>query len=315
LSAGLRVRAAALSAALALPAAADLAFEDAPLAPLAASSLLLDVDRAGTRIVAVGERGHVLISDDTGRSWSQARVPTRSMLTAVRFVDDRLGFAVGHDAVILRSTDAGESWQRVHAAPEEERPLLDVWFADAHTGFAIGAYGYFLRTRDGGTNWSPEPLSEDDFHLNQVSDAGAGRMYIAAEAGLLYRSDDAGETWVELPSPYEGSFFGTLALGRDTLLAFGLRGHLFRSADAGQSWQVIETGTRSMLTDAVALGDDVVLVAGLGGTLLLSSDGGRSFEPRPLAQRQGLVALVGAAGGEVVIGVGDQGAIRLPALR
>ena len=78
---------------------------------------------------------------------------------------------------------------------------------------------------------------------------------------------------------------------------------------------MIETGTRSMLTDAVALGDDVVLVAGLGGTLLLSSDGGRSFEPRPLAQRQGLVALVGAAGGEVVIGVGDQGAIRLPALR
>ncbi|NIN72690.1 MAG: sialidase, partial [Gemmatimonadetes bacterium] len=49
--------------------------------------------------------------------------------------------------------------------------------------------------------------------------------------------------WTTLPSPYEGSFFGTLPLEGDSLLLFGLRGHLFRSDDAGESWEEIPTGT------------------------------------------------------------------------
>ena len=51
-----------------------------------------------------------------------------------------------------------------------------------------------------------------DFHLNRIVGASGSRLYIAAEAGHLYRSDDAGRTWNELPSPYEGSFFGVLPL-------------------------------------------------------------------------------------------------------
>ena len=42
-------------------------------------STLLDVASAGQRLVAVGERGHVLLSDDQGKTWRQARtVPTRT---------------------------------------------------------------------------------------------------------------------------------------------------------------------------------------------------------------------------------------------
>ena len=102
--------------------AVDPATENAWLAPLAAHSLLLDIARAGDRLVAVGERGHVLLSDDDGETWKQVQVPTRTMLTAVHFLDDKLGFAVGHDAVILRTEDGGSIWQRVHYAPQEERP-------------------------------------------------------------------------------------------------------------------------------------------------------------------------------------------------
>ena len=63
----------------------------------------------------------------------------------------------------------------------------------------------------------------------------SGTLYVAGEAGHLYRSDDAGQSWFELPSPYEGSFFGAAAARRPTaVLAFGLRGHLYRSDDAGR---------------------------------------------------------------------------------
>ena len=110
-------------------------------------------------------------------------MPTRALLTAVHMHDERIGWAVGHDAVILRTGDGGETWRLVHYAPEEERPLLDVWFRDEHTGFAVGAYGYFLATGDGGDTWISRAVSEDDFHLNALAPAGQDRLFIAAEAG------------------------------------------------------------------------------------------------------------------------------------
>ena len=101
--------------------------ESSVIAPLASQSLILDGTMAGDAIVVVGERGHILKSVDQGRSWQQVIVPTRATLTAVTFIDAKNGFAVGHDALILRSQNGGQSWQRMYHAPEEERPLLDVY--------------------------------------------------------------------------------------------------------------------------------------------------------------------------------------------
>lgn len=275
----------------------------ADMASLAARSLLLDGVAVGERLVVVGERGHVLVSTDHGESWHQSEVPTRATLTAVYFHDPERGWAVGHDAVILRTRDGGASWKRVHHAPEEERPLLDVLFLDARQGFAIGAYGYFLQTTDGGDTWSQRTISADDFHLNHMAVASNGRLYIAAEAGRVYRSDDGARSWKSLPSPYSGSLFGTLPLEADTLLLFGMRGSLFRSADGGEHWESLATGTQALLTSALRLSSDAILVTGLQGTLLLSVDAGGSFELRPRPQRLDITgALSSGDGGLVLIG-------------
>lgn len=303
------VRGAALLAALLLPfVAASPAAPDgerSTLAPLAVRSLLLDAaDRDGLAI-AVGERGHVLVSRDGGTAWEQVVVPTRAQLTGVWIHEGGLAWAVGHDETILRSRDGGATWELVHSAPEEERPLLDVWFADAETGFAAGAYGLLLATRDGGSTWEPEVVAEeDDFHLNQIA-AGGGSLYLAAEAGHLYRSDDAGRTWTTLPSPYDGSFFGVLPLSDGSILAYGLRGNLFRSEDRGASWAEIPTGTEATLTAGRDLGAGRVAIAGLAGALLWSADGGRTFSARELPDRKATMALLPARdGGLVLLGEG-----------
>ena len=235
---------------LALLAPAGGTAGEAVVAPLAIRSLLLDGAAAGSRLVVVGERGHVLVSTEGGARWRQAKVPIRALLTAIHMHDERTGWAVGHDAAILRTGDGGETWTLVHRAPEKELPLLDVWFRDGKTGFAVGAYGYFLATRDGGDTWKEHSVGKDDFHLNALVPAGARRLYIAAEAGVVYRSDDSGETWRELPSPYSGSWFAGLAFGEDELLLAGLRGHLFRSEDGGESWARVPTGINATLTGA-----------------------------------------------------------------
>ena len=276
---------------------------EAVRAPLAVESLLLDGAATGTRLVVVGVRGHILVSIDDGVSWQQAEVPTRALLTAVHMHDEMTGWAVGHDAVILRTRDGGESWQLVHQAPEEERPLLDVWFRDARNGFAIGAYGYFLSSEDGGETWASRAISEDDFHLNALTPAGERRLFIAAEAGIAYRSDDGGTTWRELSPPYAGSWFGVFALDEKRVLLFGLRGHLFRSRDGGESWTRVPTETNATLTGAVRLPSGTILVTGLEGTLLTSRDEGRSVSSDRLPARGGIsTALPLADGGVLLIG-------------
>lgn len=317
------------------------------LAPLASHSLLIAIATAGQRLVAVGDRGHILWSDDEGRTWTQAAgVPTRALLTGVCFSDASHGIAVGHDEVALTTSDAGQHWSRTHYAPQAQQPLLDVWCGPGGRAIAVGAYNTYLSSEDGGASWSErkfaaQPLrpaaksaatpatkpvgsgakdadQADDvpgggYHLNRIVGPSASRLYIAAEAGHLYRSDDGGSSWVELPSPYEGSFFGVLPLAGDALLAYGLRGNLFRSQDAGASWERIETGTVAMLDGGVSAGQERVAVVGLSGVVLVSQDAGKSFRLLQQADRKGLSAAT-VVGGKTLVTVGEAGVKSLTGL-
>jgi photosystem II stability/assembly factor-like uncharacterized protein len=284
----------------------ELAPEPSIMARLASRALTLDAFAVDGALVAVGERGHILISTDGGETWQQQEVPTRTMLTGVYFHDRNLGWVVGHDSAILRTADGGKTWEIVNWAPEDETPFFDVWFADVDNGIAIGAYGSYFETTDGGATWSSRWISDDDWHLHKIARSENGRMYIAAEAGSFYRSDDNGENWVTLPTLYEGSYFGVLPLEGDSVLLFGLRGHLFRSDDAGESWEEIETGTDAMLTDGQRLADGTIIITGLAGTILTSSDGGHNFELHPQANRRGISAVVETTDGSLLL-VGEFG--------
>ena len=281
-------------------------------ARLAARSLLLDIAAADGHLVAVGERGHILFSDDRGATWTQADVPTTVTLTGVFLLDRNLGWAVGHDAVVLHTADGSRTWTLQRSAPEEERPLFDVYFSDAAHGFAIGAYGAFLATADGGATWTERRISEEDVHLHHIARAPSGALFIAAESGTLFRSDDGGASWRELPSPYEGSLFATVPLEGKALLLLGLRGHLFRSEDGGESWTALASGTEAMLTDGVVLGDGRVVVTGLAGVVLVSEDHGRTFAVHHQPARQGIVAVAPAGDGAIAL-AGEFGVRKLPA--
>ena len=153
----------------------------------------------------------------------------------------------------------------------------------------------------------------NDYHLNRIIGVG-NRLYIAAEGGQLYRSDDRGATWRILPSPYEGSFFGLVPIRGEGLLAFGLRGHLYRSADAGETWSKLESHTTAMLTDGVAINDLRVVIGGLAGVLLVSRDAGETFRITQQDDRKGVSALMpGPAGAVVVAGEGGVRVLRLDA--
>lgn len=281
---------------------ADNQADPAVSARLAPEALLLDAETLNGRIVAVGERGHVILSDDGGQTWRQGVVPVRSTLTAVDFVDEKNGWAVGHDGAIVHSNDGGETWTLQNHAPELEQPLLDVMFFDADDGIAIGAYGYYLFTSDGGGTWEEIMIDEEwDYHLNAIVEAGDANLYIAAEAGSIYRSSDRGRTWTPMVFPYEGSMFGILDLGSGRLMTFGLRGNVFESDDHGNNWRQVHTGTERALLGGRQLDDGTVVLVGASGTILTWPPGAHAFDVRRHDEGADLVAVVPDGNGGLLL--------------
>lgn len=260
------------------------------------------------RIVAVGERGIVLISDDGGNAWRQAQVPVQVTLTAVTFASQATVFAVGHDAVILRSTDRAETWQVVHTDPELEAPLLDVVFSTPQDGIAVGGRGNLLRTNDGGDTWAGTVIygaEEFDGHLFALTHAGAA-LFIAAEAGAIQRSTDDGQTWQLLDAGYTGSFFGLLALRSGRLLAYGMLGNARWSDDLGNTWHPVEGDIEQSLLTATELPDGTVVLAGLDGAVAISRDGGMTLTNASLAERMRISSALPLGGGQWLL-LGDRG--------
>ena len=297
----------------------------AQASPLAEKRLVNGIVHAGAqRLVAAGQRGQILFSDDQGQSWKQAAVPVSSDLTALQFVDAKTGFAVGHDGVVLGSSDGGEHWRklfdgraanaRVLAYLEElpaseehkrlldearrnsqqgpDKPFLDLYFSSATEGFIVGAYNLIFETRDGGHSWQPWYAQTDNEKLLNLYAIRAhrGGLYIAGEAGLLLKLDAKAQRFVALKSTYQGSYFG-LVDAPAGLIAFGMRGNALLSRDEGASWQPLATQLQASVTAAALTADGSVLLADQSGGITLSHDGGASFARVPLAAAMPLAAV------------------------
>ncbi|QAY85863.1 WD40/YVTN/BNR-like repeat-containing protein [Pseudomonas arsenicoxydans] len=283
----------------------------------ASKSLMLDVAHAGKRLVAVGDRGHILYSDDQGATWTQAKVPTRQLLTSVYFVDDKHGWAVGHDAQILASEDGGVTWTKQFEDLKRESPLLDVWFKDVNSGFAVGAYGNLMTTTDGGKHWedaSDRLDNEDQYHLNAIAAVKDAGLFIVGEQGSMFRSADWGQTWEKLEGPYQGSLFGVIGTAQpNTLLAYGLRGNLFRSTDFGTTWEPVELkaargALEFGLSGATLLDDGSIVIVGNGGSVIRSNDNGETFSVFNRPDRISVSAVTAAGNGNLILA--GQGGVR-----
>jgi photosystem II stability/assembly factor-like uncharacterized protein len=279
-------------------------FREAPLIKRPERAPMLAATLAGKRIVAVGDYGIVILSDDT-RTFRQAkRVPTRAVLTSVFFIDDKTGWAAGHDGTVLGTRDGGETWSVLREEPGKERALLSVWFENETRGFAVGQFGLVVETGDGGKTWRERRLIDageaGEKHLMHIFAARAGSLFVAAEAGAIFRSTDSGRTWSVVQTSNKGSFWTGLALADGTLLAAGMRGHVYRSVDNGNTWDEVPSGTLQSLTGAVQREDGSVLLVGMSGVSLRSSDQGRNFVVSQRPDRNNLTAAAAKGATEVL---------------
>lgn len=334
--AGLGVQAAlAFAAPVAVAAPASPLRQPAGMTPRAARSLLTRVVRAGDRLVALGERGVVVLSDDGGRQWRQARVPVSVTLTSAHFVDAHKGWITGHGGLVLHTADGGERWalqtdgetlakaalaqaqalpagaagrersiQQAQRLVDEgaDKPLLSVCFADAQRGLAVGAFGLAAATTDGGTTWVPcmERLpNPQSMHL-YVAGCRGRAWVVAGEQGVLMRSADDGASFEPLEAPAKRSFFTATAAADGGFVLAGLLGSACRVAAGGSAVAPVTLPAPYTVLSGTELRDGRLLLLAQGGRLLASTDGGARFTEQQPPRRELLTSLAEAPDGGLV---------------
>jgi photosystem II stability/assembly factor-like uncharacterized protein len=305
---------------------------------IAARKLLISVALAGDRLVAVGPRGHIVVTTDAGATWQQSEVPVSADLTAVYFPSPKIGWAVGHDGVVLATTDRGATWTKqldgrevndlvladikakLAADPEStllqglaaeaernqgqgpDKPFLDVWFENDVSGYVVGAYGLLLRTTDGGQTWQSWFDRADNPRLMSLYSIrpAAGALYIAGEGGTVLKLDPVAQRFVATPVDYAGSMFGVADAG-DAVLVYGLRGNAFRSADGGATWTKVDTKLPASIVGGTSPMPGTVVLADQGGRLAVSNDGGLTFGLIPLQRNLPLTSITDAGAGRLAV--------------
>ncbi|MGF6933749.1 photosystem II stability/assembly factor-like uncharacterized protein [Paraburkholderia sp. UCT70] len=193
--------------------------------------MLLDAARAGKRIVAVGEHGVIVLSDDEGKTWRQARqAPVSATLSAVTFIDAQRGWAVGQWGVILATTDGGETWERQRMNRSVDQPLFSVLFTNERDGLAVGLWSLMLATHDGGKTWAkvtaPKPpgSTRADRNLYHIFADRQGALYIDSEQGMVLKSTDGGANWSYLATGGKGTLWSGVALPDGRIVVGGAAG-------------------------------------------------------------------------------------------
>jgi len=282
---------------------------------------LLAVESNGERLVAAGERGLIIYSDDNGESWQQARVPVSATLTALSFADSEHGWAVGHGGVILHSGDGGESWQQqfdgdaanrqkldyatgrmmaleaaVEAASDDEKADLEYELEEAQ--FAVEDAELAIET-------GPADPFLDVWFANKQEGWAVGAY------GMIYRTDNGGLQWRIAAAGIEnleGYHYYSMSASPDgQLYLSGEAGLLYRSDDGGDNWQRLPLDYEGSLFGVLALDADMVICFGLRGNIFRSTDSGESWSPNNPDNDPALSFYGGdllSNGGVVLVGAG-----------
>lgn len=260
---------------------------------LAAQSLLLDLARANDRLIAVGERGHIVYSDDFGESWTQGQVPVRTTLTAVHFPTPNKGWAVGHGGVILHSSDGGETWVKQLDGYEGSAMVINLLEEQVEAMEAR-----IDETEDEDERFDLEFELEDlQFTLEDAQmDAEAGPWQPLLDVwfqdenvglavgsyGLIFRTEDGGASWqnhaANVPNPQRLNFNAITEIAGGDLFIAAESGLVLRSTDGGDSWDDIETPYNGSYFGVVGTSErNQVLAFGLRGNIYRSEDLGESW--------------------------------------
>ena len=139
--------------------------------------------------------------------WLQVDLDTDANPLDIDFVDDKNGFLVGTDRLILETIDGGISWnERNLDIPNQGNfRLISIDFK-GQEGWIAGQPGLILHTNDSGKNWDRLDLGNKlpgDPYLITTIDVDSAEL--ATTSGAIYKTVDGGANWEAIVVDTSGS--------------------------------------------------------------------------------------------------------------
>jgi photosystem II stability/assembly factor-like uncharacterized protein len=236
---------------------------------------------------AVGSRGTLLLTNDSGKTWQKSN-PTEDAIRDVYFNDEQNGWLVcerniydlqSNDeprAYLMKTSDGGEHWNLANTRGADfDGRLMRAMFTRSGRGWAFGEGGSLYTTHDAGNSWIKLQAPTRYLLLGGTFiDENSGWL-VGAGATILLTSD-GGETWhrSQLPLTTPVRFNATSFVNARMGWAVGSGGSIYRTMNGGRNWQPQASGNTADLLDVKFLDSFEGWAVGNEGTVLHTTDGG-----------------------------------------
>ena len=231
-------------------------------------------------------------------------------------------FVVGSKALLLTSTDHGQTWieqilkERPGSSLFQDRDLYSIRFApDGTAAWIVGEEGTILHSNDGGKTWTRQQsgTTKNLFKVGVYDPQTA--VAVGADGTILY-TGDAGAHWQSAKSPKMITLFDVAFTDKNTVWAAGEFSTVLVTKDGGQTWTVAAGGNTGDFTIGplftITFSDPQHgVAAGLAGELSVTDDGGKTWKPAKLPDQVGTYVLaedpaskklwVGGTGGKMFV--------------
>jgi photosystem II stability/assembly factor-like uncharacterized protein len=184
-------------------------------------------------------------------------------LRGVSAVSERVAWASGAGAIVLRTADGGQTWQKL-GVTAETLDFRDVDAIDMQTAYVLsignGPASRIYKTTDAGKTWNLQFKNEDPkAFLDAMTfwDANHGIVFGDSVDKQFYilTTADGGRTWSRVPTtnlPPAQENEGAFAASGTNIAVFGkshawigtgaaTRSRVLRTTDGGRTWQVADT--------------------------------------------------------------------------
>ena len=252
-------------------------------------SVFLDIETFNNKQVLVGEYGRILTRQHANQHWQQAQVPVQTTITAVNFVDENTVWAVGHQGVILKSNDAGQTWVKNFDGLD----LVELLRTGLEQQVAILTPA--LEAEEDSDRYDELEMQLDDatYKLEDLT-AGSGIEialfdvrfltpqlgFVIGAYGTMLKTIDGGKNWqfvgFNVPNP-DGLHLNAFATAADNLFVVGEAGFAMRTSDDGMNWQRLDIDYQGSLFGMQG-NEHVVYTYGLRGNMFASKDAGDSWQ-------------------------------------
>jgi len=192
----------------------------------------------GQRVIAGGDGGIILISEDAGETWSQLSSPTIRNIWNMQMITEEIGWMVGEGGTALKTANGGLNWIQ-QPMPFPNAPYWDLSFINTSFGYICSSSGIVLQTTNGGGNWNIQQAGDTrsiyTIYAFDTLKASAGGF-----AGKVVYTTDGGISWLAAGGGISAAGINKIKFMDDTKGFLASSGGFYKSTNSGASWVSIQ---------------------------------------------------------------------------